>query len=86
MEAGADKGLTFATFAKGLEALGSRGLSLRVEFKNEVSDFLVTSGNGEVDTLVSRAAVVVKGREAASAAVEELSSVHFFFPINLIIN
>ena len=79
MEASSNERLTLSTFAQSFEALSSRGLLLRVELEDEVTDFLVALSNSEEDTLVGRAAVIVESSKAASVDVEELSSVHFFF-------
>ena len=84
MEAGAIVG-ALATFAESTEALSGLGLPISVEFKDEVSDFLVSVGDSHEDAGVGRALVIVEGSEATLAEVVELFAVHFFNKL-LIIN
>lgn len=84
MEASSSVG-ALSTFAQCTEALGSLGLSISVEFEDEVTDFLVSVGDSHEDTGVGRVLVIVEGGEATLAKVEELFAVHFFNKI-LIIN
>ena len=78
MEVSASEGVALGAIAKGAEALASGGLLLSVQLENHLSKFLVTLGHGQVNSRVSRIAVVVQRGEAALAEVKQLFSVHFF--------
>ena len=77
MELATSVRVTLGARAESLERIGSLGLILGVKLEYEVSDALITLGDGQVDSGVGRASIAVH-REATLAEVEQLFCVHLF--------
>ena len=71
MEASANIRVAFSAAAKSFEALSSLGLLGRIELEDEVSNFLISTSNCQVDSGVGRVGVAEQG-EATLSEAEEL--------------
>ena len=89
-ETGVERGAGVAeaflgSFAESLEVVSGIGCAVLVELEDEVTDDLLTVGDGEENSGVSGVGVVVDGsNEATSGSLDELFGVHFIFMLFII--